>query len=100
MEHSIDLSACHFVQEVLPSSTSKLLKKIKKAFEDADISDMVDLDALDLHLAGFNFVANEEGEVDKNTLGSDFSQADVVDSVGKALALVKQVSLLFWQSNV
>jgi len=42
MEHSIDLSACHFIQEVSPSSMSKLLKKIKKAFEDTDISDMVD----------------------------------------------------------
>jgi hypothetical protein len=60
MEHSIDLSACHFVQEVSPSSTSKLLKKIKKAFDDADISDTVDLDALDLHLAAFDFMKRKE----------------------------------------
>ena len=46
MEHSIDLAACHFVQEVLPSPTSKLLKKIKKALKSADISDTVDLDKL------------------------------------------------------
>ena len=81
MEHSIDLAACHFVQEVSPSSTSKLLKKIKKAFVGADISDTdIDLDELDSHLAGFNFT--------------------IADSIGKALALVKQVSLLFWCCNL
>jgi hypothetical protein len=94
MEHSIDLSARHFVQEVSPSSTSKLLRKMKKAFEDADISDMVDLDVLDSHFAGFNFTA-DEGEVGEDAPDTDFSQGDVVDSVGKALALVNQVSLLF-----
>jgi len=92
MEHSIDLAACHFVQEVSPSSTSKLLKKIKKAFEGADISDTVDLDELDSHLAGFDFAANEEEEgSDEDVPDVDFSQFDVVDSIGKALALVKQV---------
>ena len=102
MEHSIDLSACHFVQEVSPSSTSKLLKKIKKAFEDADISDTVDLDTLDSHLAGFDFAADkEEGEVDEDAPDADFSQFDIADSIGKALALVKQVSLLlFWICNL
>jgi hypothetical protein len=53
MEHSIDLAACHFVQEVLLSSASKLVKKIKKAFEGADISDTVNLDELDSHFVGF-----------------------------------------------
>jgi len=93
MEHSIDLAACHFVQEVSPSSTSKLLKKIKKAFEGADISDTVDLDELDSHFAGFDFnAANEEEEGgDEDVPDADFSQFDIADSIGKALALVKQV---------
>lgn len=92
MEHSIDLAACHFVQEVSPSSTSKLLKKIKKAFEGADISDTVDLDELDSHLAGFDFSASEEeGGGDEDVPDADFSQFDIADSIGKALALVKQV---------
>jgi hypothetical protein len=47
MEHSIDLCAHYFVEEVSPSSTAKLLKKIKKVFGDADFSDTVDLDVLD-----------------------------------------------------
>ena len=94
MEHSIDLAACHFVQEVLPSSTSKLLTKIKKAFEGADISDTVNLDELDSHFAGFDFSVNEEEEGgDEDVLDADFSQFDIADSdlIGKALALVKQV---------
>lgn len=92
MEHSIDLSARHFVEEVSPSSMAKLLKKIKKAFGDAEISDTVDLDMLDAQLAGFDFESDkEEGDDDDK---ADSSQFDVADSVGKALALVKQVSLL------
>ena len=93
MEHSIGLAACHFVQEVSPS-TSKLLTKIKKAFEGADISDTVNLDELDSHFAGFNFSMNEEEEGgDEDVLDADFSQFDIADSdlIGKALALVKQV---------
>jgi hypothetical protein len=97
MEHSIDLCARHFVEEVSPSSTAKLLKKIKKVFGDADISDTVDLDALDAQLAGFDLAATdeEEGGVDEEAPDADFSEFDVADSVGKALALVKQVWPLF-----
>ena len=90
MEHSINLAACHFVQEVSLSSTSKLLKKIKKAFEGADISDTINLDKLNLHFAGFDFSANEEVEGgDEDILDADFSQFYFTDSIGKALALVK-----------
>lgn len=88
MEHSIDLAACHFVQEVSPPSTSKLVKKIKKAFDDTDISDTVDLDKLDSHFAGFDFANEEEEGGDEDDSDSQF---DIADSVEKALALVKQV---------
>ncbi len=93
MEHSIDLCARHFVEEVSPSSMAKLLKKIKKAFGDADISDTVDLDVLDAQLAGIDLAATDEEKdgVNEEALETDFSEFDVVDSVGKALALVKQV---------
>jgi len=93
MEHSIDLSACHFIKEVAPSSTSKLLKKIKQAFKDADLDETVDLDTLDSHLSGFNFDEPEDSTNDgEDNLWEDkFDQFDVADSIGKALALVKQV---------
>jgi len=94
MEHTINLSACHFIQHVSPSSTSKLLKNIKKAFENADITDTVDLDALDSHLSGYEFGEDEpeEDELCDSNGADNFSQFDVADSIGKALALVKQVS--------
>lgn len=95
MEHSIDLSACHFVQEVSLSSTSKLMKKIKKAFEDAEISDTVDLDVLDSHLSGFDFAADDAEGGDEDDPDANFSDFDIADSIGKALALVKQVFSLF-----
>ena len=50
MEHSIDLAACHFIQDVSPLSTQKIVKKLKYALKDVTIDDAVDLDALDAHL--------------------------------------------------
>jgi hypothetical protein len=90
MEHSIDLAACHFIQAVAPSSKQKIVKKIKCAFEEAAIEDTVNLDALDAHLAGFDLNGNfEEEDGDEQT----FDTFDIADSIGKALSLVKQVSL-------
>ena len=63
MEHSIDLAACHFIQDVSPSSA---------------------------HFSAGGFDGSE-GEGDGNE--EFFNNFDIADSVGKALALVKQVSL-------
>ena len=93
MEHSIDLTACHFIQDVTPSSTQKIIKKIKDTLWDADTEDSVDLDALDVHLASGNF--NENSDSDSEAKHGDqekFENFDIADAVGKALALVKQVS--------
>lgn len=94
MEHSIDLAACHFIQDVSPSSTQKIVKKLKHALKDVaiDSDDAVDLDALDAHLSAGGFDSYEgpedEGDGDEE-ISNNF---DIADSVGKALALVKQVS--------
>jgi hypothetical protein len=85
MEHSIDLSAKHFVNAVAPSSTQKLLKKIKHAFEGVELDNDLDLDALDARLAECNFEDVEEEEDEGS--GETFEMGD---SIGKALALVKQ----------
>ena len=94
MEHSIDLSACHFIQDVSPTSTQKIVKKLKHTLKDVAIdgSDAVDLDALDAHLSaeGFDSYEGSEGEGDGDE--EVFNNFDIADSVGKALALVKQVS--------
>lgn len=88
MEHSIDLSAKHFVNAVAPSSTRKLLKKIKHAFEGVEgveLNNDLDLDALDARLAECDLDDLEEDEDEGS--GETFEMGD---SIGKALALVKQ----------
>ena len=89
MEHSIDLAACHFIQDVTPS-TQKIIKKIKHALQDADIEDTVDLDALDAHLASRDFDGNGDSEAEDGD-EEIFDNFDIADAVGKALALMKQV---------
>ena len=91
MEHSIDLAACHFIQDVSPSWTQKIVKKLKYTLKDVAIDDAVDLDALDAHLiaGGFDSYEGSEGEGDGDK--EIFNNFDIADSVGKALALVKQV---------
>ena len=91
MEHSIDLAACHFIQDVSPSSTQKIVKKLKHALKDVAIDDAVDLNALDAHLTagGFDSYEGDEGEGDEDE--EVFNNFEIADSVGKALALVKQV---------
>jgi hypothetical protein len=88
MEHSIDLSAKHFVNAVAPSSTRKLLKKMKNAFDGVELDDDLDLDALDARLAECDL---DDVEDDEEASGESF---DMGNSIGKALALVKQVSVL------
>ena len=90
MEHSIDLAACHFIQDVAPSPTQKIIKKIKHALRDADIEDTVNLDALDVHLASRDFNENGDSEAEDGD-EEIFDNFDIADAVGKALALVKQV---------
>ena len=71
MEHSIDLSACHFIQDVSPSSTQKLLKKIKAAFHDTDVGD---IDTLSAHLSVFDFENAEDAEEDDDDSEVDGAQ--------------------------
>ena len=60
MEHSIDLAACHFIQDVSPSSAQKIVKKLKHALKDVAIDDEVDLDTLDAHLSAGGFDGSED----------------------------------------
>ena len=96
MEHSIDLAACHFIWAVAPSSTQKIIKKLKCTFRDAAIEDTVDLDALDARVAAgsFDLIGDDDSQAeegDEDTFDT-FDTFDVADSIGKALSLVKQVS--------
>jgi hypothetical protein len=90
MEHTINLAACHFITAVSPTSTRKLLKKIKAAFKHAEMDGGdIDLDALDARLHGLDNEGGDEPEEDGNEeSGQEFG---VGDTIGKALALVTQV---------
>ena len=96
MEHSVDLSAYHFIQEVSPSTARKLITKIKVAFQDADLdSENPDLDDLNTCLADFDGEdldnSTDNGHSDESEANNHGVILDIADSVGKALALVKQV---------
>jgi hypothetical protein len=88
MEHSVDLSANHFVQAVAPSSAQKVLKKIRSAFAGIDINNDLDLDGLDARLVECDLDGGDEEDDDDKVSSEEF---DMGDSIGKALALVKQV---------
>lgn len=100
MEHSVDLSAKTFVQAISPSSPRRILKKIKKILKKTDVdgSDTLDIDDLDGRLAGFNFddESDDEGNEAEDSEGDDAVKDDAAaaDSIGKALALIKQVRIV------
>jgi hypothetical protein len=95
MEHSLHLSAKHFVQAVAPSSPQKIARKIKNALRNAEMNGEVNLDMLDEELAGFSFDDGDNNECEGEGEGGsedDAMDLDAGDSLGKALALVGQVS--------
>ena len=95
MEHSIDLAACHFIQDISTSSTQKIVKKIKHALQDVAVGDTVDLNTLNAHLAAGGFDSDDDLDGEEDGDEENFTDFDVADSIGKALALVKQVSPQF-----
>jgi hypothetical protein len=87
MEHSVDLSAHHFIQEISPSTAWKVIAKNKVVLQDADLNS--DLDNLDTRLADFGSEGLDDS--DESKANNHGVILDIADSVGKALALVKQV---------
>ena len=88
MEHSIHVGGGHFIRGVGPTSTRKILKKVKVASGSRQ-ADSRDSDDEDL---------NEDQE-DTRGSGDDGDEEhsvkfDAGDTVGKALALVTQVRAL------
>ena len=91
MEHTLHLGAGHFIQVVSPRSGRILVKKIKKAFHDAKLDDdNIDFDALEADLGGDNNDTDDDD--DDDNAASEAAEFSVGDTIGKSLALVKQVS--------
>jgi hypothetical protein len=94
MEHAIHVGAGHFIQVVSPTSARVLVMKIKKAFRDAQLDDdNIDFDALEADLGG-DIDDNDNADANDNNEDADDEAADftIGDTIGKSLALVKQVS--------
>jgi hypothetical protein len=90
MEHALHLGAGHFIRVVSPTSGRILVKKIKKAVRDAKLDDdNIDFNVLEADLGGDNSY-NDSDE----SAASEAADFTVGDTIGKSLALVKQVSLL------
>jgi len=88
MEHALHLAAKHFVEDVSPTSSGKLLNKVKVAMANAaDADEALDLDVLNTEL----------NSIEAEMLGDEASEDcedrefDVADTIGKALALITQV---------
>ena len=91
MEHALHLGTGHFIQVVSPRSGHILIKKIKKAFHNAELDDdNIDFDALEADLGGDNNNADDDDNDDN--AASEAAEFSVGDTIGKSLALVKQVS--------
>jgi hypothetical protein len=90
MEHSVSVGAGHFIRKVSPASSRSVLRKVRQAFKNAGGNeDKLDLDQLDSDLSEIRDLDDEDTQADNE---DDADEFDAGDSVGKALALVKQVS--------
>ncbi|KAG1767593.1 hypothetical protein EV702DRAFT_1282555 [Suillus placidus] len=88
MEHTINLAAGHFLMAVSPTSSCKLLKKIKVALQHSELKGKsIDFDALDASLDRIDYEGVDECE-DNNDEDDDLGVGDLI---GKALVLVKQI---------
>ena len=96
MEHAVHLGAGHFIKVVSPTSACTLVKKIRKAFHDAQLDDdNIDFDALEADLGGDDNDEQDEDDTNNadNEAGDEAAMYFTVgDTIGKSLALVKQVS--------
>lgn len=87
MEHSLHIACKHFVEGVAPTSPTAICK-IKAALDNASLHGELDLDQLNGQLAALDF-ENIDGDDNDSDADIEFSPGN---ALGKALALVKQVS--------
>src|SRR4051794_36277035 len=89
MEHAIHLGARHFISHVAPTAYSTTIKKVQAVLKKARIDDEYhspDLDELNVEIAA---MLDDGDNNDNHDLNDD--GFDIADTIGKALALIKQV---------
>ena len=95
MHGAVHLAASHFMQKIAPSSVQKLLKKAKEATKNTGIDEDLYLEEFNIDVPEFNGNGNNYEDLNADSGGdADDSEThfDVADAIGKALALVMQVS--------
>ena len=88
MEHSLHLASKHFVEAVAPPSPTSVCKKVKAALLKAHNNRKLNFDEFDKVLSTINLEDQSDGDDLDGDYDSNFTPGD---SLGKALALVKQV---------
>ena len=88
MEHVVHLGAGHFIRVVSPTLARTLVKKFKKALRNGELDDDLALNA-DL---GGNDNDDDDDDGNNDDAASEAAAFTVGDTIGKSLALVKQVS--------
>jgi hypothetical protein len=91
MEHSLHIASKHFVEAVAPASLTSIHKKVKAALVKAHNNGKLNLDEFDEALSWINFGNQNDGDGDDDDNDDDDSNFTPGDSLGKVLALVKQV---------
>jgi hypothetical protein len=91
MEHSINVGAGAVINDILPTSLRRLVKKFRHVVERANtVGQDVDFEELEADLAGWDDdEVEDKDELDNND--NDEDALNVADVVGKALALLTQV---------
>jgi hypothetical protein len=87
MEHSLHIAAKHFVEAVAPATPTTIRKKVNSALKKAHKNGHLDLDNIDTVLSAINGDGDDEDDEDDEG-DINFTSGD---SLGKAIALVKQV---------
>jgi len=99
MEHSLHIAAKHFVEAVAPASPTSIRKKVKAALRKAHMNgNLGDLNEEFSHIdLPQDFTDDEFNQMVEGDDSDSDDDDDLTsgDSLGKALALVKQVSTLF-----
>jgi hypothetical protein len=91
MEHSLHIASKHFVEAVAPASPTSICKKIKAALTKARDNGELNLDEFNKALTSINAGDQANNNDDDSDDGNGDGNFMPGDSLGKALALMKQV---------
>jgi hypothetical protein len=90
MEHSLHIACKRFVKAIAPASLAAICKKVKDVLQKASANGELDLHQYDSKLMDIGL--ESDGDPDNNESDNTDTEFSSGDTLGKVLALVKQVS--------